>query len=86
MVRKKRGKVLSEQKLKLFEMVKDISECIYKDYSQRSQFVLMNYFLYFCLLKFILITIYPINLIAKNMIVQFCYLILSILKMVVSAC
>ena len=51
MVRKKIGKVLSEQKHNLFEMVKDISECIYKDYSQRSQFVLMNYFLYFCLLK-----------------------------------
>ena len=45
MVRKKRGKVLSEQKLKLFETVKDISECIYRNYSQRSQFILMNYFL-----------------------------------------
>ena len=45
MVRKKRGKVLSEQKRKLFETVKDISECIYRNYSQRSQFILMNYFL-----------------------------------------
>lgn len=51
MVRKKRGKGLGEQKLKLFETVKDISECVYKDYSQMSRFILTNYIPYFCLLR-----------------------------------
>ena len=51
MVRKKRGKGLGEQKLKLFETVKNISECVYKDYSQRSRFVLVKYFPYFRLLR-----------------------------------
>ena len=49
--KKKRGKVLGEQQLKLFETVKDISKGMYKDYSQRSQYIIMNYFPYFCLLK-----------------------------------
>ena len=51
MVRKKRGKGLGEQKLKLFETIKNISECVYKYYSQRSRFVLVNYFPYFRLLR-----------------------------------
>ena len=50
-IKKKKGKVLGEQQLKLFETVKDISKGMYKDYSQRSQYILMNYFPYFRLLK-----------------------------------
>lgn len=48
MIRKKREKVLGEQKKKN-ETVKYISECVYKDCSRESEFVLMNYFPYFCL-------------------------------------
>ena len=44
------GKVLGEQKVELFGTVKDINECMYKVYSQKSQFVLMNYFPCFPLL------------------------------------
>ena len=58
MVRKKRGKGLGEQKLKLFETVKNISECVYKDYSQRSRFVLVNYFPIFVCLETIQIIIF----------------------------
>ena len=45
------GKVSGKQRQKLFEMVKDISECICSDYSRRSKFILMNYFLYSCPLR-----------------------------------
>ena len=51
MLRKKGAKVLGVQKIKLFETVKDISECVYKDYSQMSRFILTNYIPYFCLLR-----------------------------------
>ena len=50
MIRKKREKVLGEKKKKN-ETVKYISECVYKDCSRESEFVLMNYFPYFCLWK-----------------------------------
>ena len=45
------GKFSGKQRQKLFEMVKDISECICSDYSRRSKFILMNYFLYSCPLR-----------------------------------
>ena len=48
MIRKKREKVLGEQKKKN-ETVKYIFLCVYKDCSRESEFVLMNYFPYFCL-------------------------------------
>ena len=51
MVIKKGGKILGAQKIKLFKTVKEISGCICKYYSQRSQFILMSHFPYFHLLR-----------------------------------
>ena len=46
---KKKGKSFLVKKKKKNETVKYISECVYKDCSRESEFVLMNYFPYFCL-------------------------------------
>ena len=50
MIRKKREKKVGEEK-KLFETIKDISECVYKHYYREPGFFLMNCFAFFCLLK-----------------------------------
>ena len=51
MIRKKRGKIVSENRKKMFDKIEDICNCIYNDYSQRQDFILRNYFRYFRLLK-----------------------------------
>ena len=52
MIQKQRWKILGKKKQKLFETVKDISECVDKRYSKKSGYILMNYFPFFLLLKF----------------------------------
>ena len=51
MIRKRKGKIVGEDKMIFFDKVDDICKSIYNDYANRSEFIFKNHCFYFRLLK-----------------------------------
>ena len=47
MIRKRKGKIVGEDKMIFFDKVDDICKSIYNDYANRSEFIFKNHFFLF---------------------------------------